>query len=121
MVHELVVFGFHPALVIEAVSVGPINWITLLASGGYECSSHLTCHSLDTPNEARAWPIRATGSPVVKCAAERREERRGCPVRSHVDGLLGFRGEAGGGTATGDAESSWTVCGAGSDCFSGGA
>ena len=49
---------------------------------------------------------------MVMCTAERREERRGCPVRSHVEGLLDLRGEAGGGTAAGAAESSGADCGA---------
>jgi hypothetical protein len=43
VVHELVVFGFHPALVIEAMSVSPVHWVTLFACRGHECSSRLTC------------------------------------------------------------------------------
>jgi hypothetical protein len=41
--HELVMFRFHPALVIEAMSVGPIHWVALFACSGYECGFHLAC------------------------------------------------------------------------------
>jgi len=43
VVHELVMFRLHPALVIETMSVSPVHWVTVFTCRGYECSSRFTC------------------------------------------------------------------------------
>ena len=43
VVHEFVVLGLHPPLVIETVCVRSIDWITLFAGHGHECGSYLAC------------------------------------------------------------------------------